>query len=206
MKNIFEILANLGVEVPENLHDDLEKAVNENYKTVSEVNKKIGKLEAERDGFKTRAETAENTLKGFDGVDVDTIKKDLETYKQKAADAEKDFNQKIYERDFKDALTAKLNDVKFSSEYARKAVEAEIISKKLQLDNGKILGIDDVISSIKERDPSAFVTDNDEHKARFTKSDKSGGGKQYSSRDEIMAIKDSAERQTAIANNLELFE
>ena len=113
MKNIFEILANLGVEVPENLHDDLEKAVNENYKTVSEVNKKIGKLEAERDGFKTRAETAETTLKGFDGVDVDTIKKDLETYKQKAADAEKDFNQKIYERDFKDALTAKLNDVKF---------------------------------------------------------------------------------------------
>ena len=63
-----------------------------------------------------------------------------------------------------------------------------------------------MISSIKERDPSAFVTDNDEHKARFTKSDKSGGGKQYSSRDEIMAIKDSAERQTAIANNLELFE
>lgn len=205
MKNIFEILTENGIEVSEEVHGAIEKAVNENYKTVAEVNKKIGKLETERDGFKERAETAETTLKNFDDIDVEAIKGELESYKQKMADAEADYNKKIYERDFKDALTAKLGGYKFSSESARKAIESEILSKELKLDNGKILGFDDVMATIKERDAAAFVTEADENKARFTTSDKPTG-KQYTSTKDIMAIKDPVERQQAIANNINLFE
>ena len=205
MKNIFDILAENGIEVSEDAKTAINKSVNENYKTIAEVDKKIGKLETERDGYKNRAETAEETLKGFENVDVEAIKGELETYKQKAANAESEYNKKIYERDFNDALKAEMEKIKFSSDYARKAVETEIREKGLKLDNGKILGFSDAMNALREKDASAFVTENDENKARFTDGHKPSG-KQYASKKDIMAIRDPVERQEAIANNISLFE
>ena len=59
MQNIIEILKSNGIEVPEDKVATINKAVAENYKTVSEVEKKTSKLESERDSWKDRAETAE---------------------------------------------------------------------------------------------------------------------------------------------------
>lgn len=204
MKNIFDILSENGVELAEDKKEGFEKSFNENYKTISEVTKKLGKLETERDGYKERAETAEDTLKGFENVDIDTIKAELETYKKRAADAEADYNKKIYERDFRDALKTGLDGYKFSSESAKKAIEAEILEKGLKLDNGKILGFADAMNAIKERDASAFVSEAEENKAYFTSADKPAG-KKYASKDDIMAIKNTSERYAAIEANKELF-
>lgn len=82
----------------------------------------------------------------------------------------------------------------------------EIKEKGLKLENGKILGLNDLIDSIKERDASAFV-DDDDPPAHFTavlNHDKSG--KKYKDKDEIMKIKDASERQAAIAANMNLFQ
>ena len=53
--------------------------------------------------------------------------------RKKAEDAEKEFNAKIYDRDFSDALKAALDDVKFSSEAAKKSVMADIKEAGLKL-------------------------------------------------------------------------
>ena len=58
MQNIIEILKSNGIDVPEDKVATINKAVAENYKTVSEVEKKTSKLESERDSWKERAETA----------------------------------------------------------------------------------------------------------------------------------------------------
>lgn len=211
MKNVIDILKGLGIEVPADKTDDLNKQVSENYKTISEFEKKLGKAESERDGLKEQLETAKNTLKGFDGVDLATIQADLEKYKQQAENAEKDFKDKLYQRDFDDALKAKLDGVKFSSEAARRAVTAEIREAGLKLVNGEIMGLGDLLGQIQEKDASAFVDEQQEQlengKARFTDKLNNGGSgqKKYASWREVMDIKDATERQAAIAANQNLF-
>ena len=211
MQNIEAILAELGIEVPSDKKGDLTKKVSENYVTKAEHEKKIGKTETERDNWKSKAETAEETLKKFDGVDLETMQTELNNWKQKAETAAKDYEQKIYERDFSDALKTELESVKFSSDAAKRAVMAEIKESGLKLKDGKILGLSDLIGQIKERDASAFVDEKQEQArqqaARFTVpgTGKSTGGSGTTTKKDIMSIKDPTERQAAIAENLGLF-
>ena len=78
MQNIEEILKANGVELTEEQSTAIKKAVAENYKTVAEVEKKVGKLEAERDNYKEQLDTANETLKKFDGVDAEGMKKQID--------------------------------------------------------------------------------------------------------------------------------
>lgn len=210
MQNIEAILAELGIEVPSDKKGDLTKKVSENYVTKAEHEKKIGKAETERDNWKSKAETAEETLKKFDGVDLETMQTELNNWKQKAETAAKDYEQKIYERDFSDALKTELESVKFSSDAAKRAVMSEIKESGVKLKDGKIIGLSDVINQIKERDASAFVDEQQQkaqqQAARFTVpgTGRSTGSTTTTKKD-IMSIKDPTERQAAIAENLSLF-
>lgn len=213
MQNIIEILKGFGIEVPADKTDALNAEVAKNYRTIADYNKqtaKTTKAEQERDGYKEQLDTANETLKGFEGVDLTTIQSDLATWKKKAEDAEKDFAAKIYARDFDDALKTEMENVKFSSEAAKRAVMAEIRDAKLNLKDGKILGLNDLIEQIKTKDASAFVDEQQQNlennKAKFTSSMGSGNqGKGTITKADIMKIKDASERQAAIAQHLDLF-
>lgn len=204
MKNIAEICKEFGFEVPADKLADFNKAVSENYITKAEHEKKLGKTETERDTWKQKAETAEETLKGFDGVDLKTMQENLETYKKKAEAAEKEYAEKIAARDFEDALKAEMEGYKFSSEAAKRAVMAEIRDAGLKVKDGKILGLADMVESIKKSDATAFV-DEGNPPAKFTGPLKNDPSKKYSNKAEILAIKDASERQAAIAQHLNLF-
>lgn len=209
MQNIEAILTELGIEVPADKKENLTKKVAENYITKAEHEKKLGKVETDRDTWKEKAETAETTLKGFEGVDLDTMQKELSDWKKKAEDAEKDAQAKLYERDFADALKTEFEGIKFSSEAAKRAIMAEVKDAGLKLKDGKILGLNDLITQMKEKDASAFVDDEQikaqQNAARFTQpiGKQNQGGNM--TKEQIEAIKDTSERKAAIANNLHLF-
>jgi hypothetical protein len=210
MQKLIETLKSFGIDIPEDKQADVKKALSEHYKNAGEVSKKLSNAESERDNWKSRAETAEATLKKFDGIDPENIKTELDTWKQKAADAEKDFNDKIYERDFADALKSALEEVKFSSEAAKKAVMADIKAAGLKLKDGKILGLNDLLDQMKEDDASAFVDDDQQtamqNQARFTTGITHNNKPGKMTKADIMNIKDAGERQAAIASNMSLFE
>ncbi len=148
--------------------DQIKYVFAENGKDIAAEKKRADTAEKDRDSWKNRAETAENTLKGFEGKDFDAIQKDRDEWKQKAETAEADYKQQIYDRDFSDALSTAMESYKFSSDYAKTAVMAEIKSAGLKLLDGKIIGLNDMIESIKAKDASAFVTESQEEKAKFT--------------------------------------
>lgn len=209
MQNIIEICKEFGMEIPAEKQSELTKKVAENYVTKAEHEKKIGKLETDRDTWKEKAETAETTLKGFEGVDLETMKRDLAEWQKKAADAEKNAQAQIYERDFADALKTELESVKFTSESAKRDVMSQIKAAELNLKDGKILGLSDLIEQIKKTDASAFVDEQQERleagRARFTTAQKPGSGAKTMTRDDILAIKDPHERQSKIAEHIDLF-
>lgn len=180
MQNIEAILTELEIEVPAEKKTELTKKVLENYVTKGEYDKKVNRLESDRDTWKEKAETAETTLKSFDGVDVEGMKQSIADWKAKAEKAEQDAKEQLYQRDFADALKTELESVKFSSEAAKKAIMAEIKEAGLTMKNGKILGLNDLIEQMKKEDASAFVDDNQQkaqqNAAKFTTSVQKGSG------------------------------
>lgn len=140
----------------------------ENGKDLKKTQKENETLTSERDNWKQRAETAEGTLKGFEGKDFDAIQKERDDWKEKAEKAKSEYEKQIYDRDFADVLAASIDSIKFSSEYAKNAVMAEIKAAGLKLVDGKIIGLNDMIDNIKSKDASAFVTEEQENMAVFT--------------------------------------
>ena len=180
----------------------------ENGKALSKLQDENKKLKEDTETLKKRAESAEETLKGFEGKDFDAMTKEIADWKKKAEESEAEYKKQIYERDFNDVLKAETEGIKFTSESAKKAVLNEIRNAGLKLSNGKILGLSDLIGQIKETDAGAFVNEEKEEaekgKAKFTKPmGGSDGGKL--SKDDIMKIKDANERQKAISEHIELF-
>lgn len=155
--DIFEMLKEAGVEIPADKKDAFNKEFRKTYKSDGEIKKVMEKLEQEIGDWKQKAESAEEILKKFEGIDPAEIQKELENYKQKAADAEKEYAEKIAQRDFEDALKAEMENYKFTSEAAKKSVMADIREAGLKLKDGKILGLSDLLDQMKEKDATAFV-------------------------------------------------
>ena len=180
MQKLIETLKSFGIEVPEDKQADVKRALSEHYKNAGEVTRTLSKVEGERDTWKERAETAEATLKSFDGVDVDGMKQSIADWKAKAEKAEQDAKEQLYQRDFADVLKTELESVKFSSEAAKKAIMAEIKEAGLTMKNGKILGLSDLLEQMKKEDASAFVDESQQkaqqNAARFTTSIQKGSG------------------------------
>ena len=180
MQKLIETLKSFGIEVPEDKQADVKRTLSEHYKNAGEVTRILSKVEGERDTWKERAETAEATLKSFDGVDVDGMKQSIADWKAKAEKAEQDAKEQLYQRDFADVLKTELESVKFSSEAAKKAIMAEIKEAGLTMKNGKILGLNDLLEQMKKEDASAFVDESQQkaqqNAARFTTSIQKGSG------------------------------
>lgn len=114
MKNIFEIMKEYGLEVPEDKKKDFEKAVLENYKTMTDYDNQTKKLDAANDTIKandTAMKDLQTKLDGFKDVDVSGLNqriKDLETEK---ANIQKDYDAKISDRDFNDLVKESISAV-----------------------------------------------------------------------------------------------
>lgn len=153
---------------------------------VTALEKSVSGLTAERDDLRGRLQTAETTLKSFDGIDPANIKKEVEDWKQKAQTAEKDYNAKIAQRDQRDWLKAKFDEYKVNSPYARRQLESECMSDEsgLTWKDGAFFGFDDFMKSAKEKDASLYLTAEEQEaeteKANaptFTKNTNTQGGK-----------------------------
>ncbi len=211
MKKLIETLRSLGIEVPEDKESEVKKKLSEYYKNVAEVEKTTKNLETDRDAWKERAENAEGILKKFEGIDPEKVQAELSDWKRKAEDAEKDYVEKLAQRDFEDALKEEIGGYKFTSEAAKRAVIADIREAGLKVNDGKILGLSDFIAQIKEKDSSAFVDEQQEaleqNRARFAQPmNQNTGSIKKMTRDDILGIKDRSERLRSIAENLSEFQ
>lgn len=204
--NIIEKLKTFNVEIT----SEMEKAFSGDFLSEKEVEKKLSKLQTENESLKERAETAEETLKGFEGKDFDTITKERDEWKKKAEDAEKEYSAREAEREKRSLIEEAMTGIEFTSESAKKAITAQIY-EGVSVKNGKLIGFNDLLEDAKKNDASAFVDKEqqnlEQNKAKFTDKMNNQGGKSGTmTKDEIMQIKDRGERQAAIAKNLSLFQ
>lgn len=174
--DFMEILKKYGLEVPADKVEAFKKEFVENYKSVTELEKKntrIAALEEDKKALEERLKTANETISGFEDADIEGLKQQIADYNKKLKETEEQHKKEIEQRDFKDALTEAMKEVEFTSEYAKKSVMAEIEAAGLKLIDGKIIGLNDLLEAIKEKDKAAFVDKEQEQleqgKAKFTK-------------------------------------
>lgn len=107
MKNIFKIMEEFGLELPEDKKKDFEKAVNENYKTVADYDKQKEKLTAAEGTIKVNDSALEDLkkqLEGFKDVDVSALNNRISELEKERDTLKEDYQTKIADRDFQDIL------------------------------------------------------------------------------------------------------
>lgn len=175
----------------------------ENGKDIGKIQKKLDDATAELEKEKGRADTAEETLKKFDGVDVEAIKTELADWQKKAKDAEADYNKKIADRDFNDMLKEAIDSAKGIN---HKAIKALLDMDALKSSKNQKEDVASAIKALTEAEDSKMLFKAEEskpapHFTSITKSNANNG----MTKESIMQIKDTAERQKAISENRGLF-
>lgn len=131
-----------------------------NGKDIEKHKKQITTLEGERDALKTQFDTANATLKKFEGIDPQQIQQELQTYKTQAEEAEKRYTRELTQRDQKDWIGKKLDEYGVTSPYARRQLTSDIMAESsgLSWKDGAYFGFDDFMKSAKEKDKGLYQT------------------------------------------------
>lgn len=113
MKNIFEIMKEYGIDMPEDKKKDFEKSVLENYKTVADYNKQVESLNKANDTIKsndTAMKELQDKLDAFKDADVTELKNTIAGLEKDKTRIEDEYKDKMAKRDFddliKDAITS----------------------------------------------------------------------------------------------------
>ena len=115
MKNIFEIMKEYGLEVPDDKKKDFEKVVLENYKTVTDYDNQTKKLETADATIKandTAIAELKKQLEGFKDVDVTALNQRITDLESEKENIKKEYDDKIADRDFNDILKDSIAVVK----------------------------------------------------------------------------------------------
>ena len=100
MKNIETILKEAGITLTEEQSSSITKAVEENYKPIADWQKQHDKVQ----NLTEQLDTAKETLKKFNGIDADGLKKQVEDLQKELEDKDTEYQEKIADRDFQDML------------------------------------------------------------------------------------------------------
>lgn len=196
--NIVEKLKSLGVEIT----TDIEKTFSGEFLSEKEVEKKLGKVQAENETLKERLATAEETLKGFEGKNFDEITRERDEWKKKAEESEKNHNEKMAELEKQELLKEAFAEIEFTSNSAKKAIMKQI-ADGVTVKNGKLIGFNDLLEDAKKNDASAFAdkkTDTPRITSTTVNNNNSNNG--VLTKKDIDGIKDTRDRQKAIAESI----
>lgn len=128
---------------------------------MAEYGKTTQGLREERDNLKSQLSDANNEIKSYKDMDIDSIKKSADDWKTKYEEMEA--NQKAEkEKSVREERTnAFFNDVKFASESAKAGVIAQFNSKDFKYDeeSKKFLGASEWLKELQEKDSGAFLSE-----------------------------------------------
>lgn len=157
MKNIFEIMKEYGLELPEDKKKDFEAAVLENYKTISDYNNQKAALDAAGEKLKT----TEETMKGLNGkleeykdVDVSELRKKIEDLTEDLKQKDAEYQKQMADRDFEDLLKDSISQAKGRN---AKAITALLDVEKLKESKNQKDDVAAALKALSEQEDSKML-------------------------------------------------
>lgn len=153
-----EFLKNLDIGDGAKLSDAAIDAIMAEYgKAKNASDQTIQTLTTERDGLRGQLSDANVTIQSYKDMDIDGIKRKAEEWERKYDTDTKKLKADLEAAEYGHMVKDAASGLQFSSESARRAFVADLTAKKLPLQDGKLLGLDDFVSAYKESDPNAFA-------------------------------------------------
>lgn len=145
MQNYEQILAELGIEVPEDKKSDLKKKMSGNYKTVADYDKQVKK----KDEYKISLDDVQTRLAELEKEDVDGLKDKITTLTQELADEKEARAKEAKQTELRDKVKDFLSDKKFVNAITEDSIRSQMI-QKLEEENGK--NAEDVFKELTTKD------------------------------------------------------
>lgn len=120
---------------------------------------KFDAMQTERDTFRTQLETANTTIQSYKDMDIDGIKQSAKDWETKYNADTQMLRDKLADMEYGHTVETAVAGLKFTSTAAKKAFVADLTAKKLTVQDGKLLGLDDFVNAYKQSDPSAFASE-----------------------------------------------
>jgi hypothetical protein len=113
------------------------------------------------DKLKSQLSDANNEIKSYKDMDIDSIKKSAEDWETKYNDLVKEQNDAKEKSIREERTNTFFNDVKFASESAKAGVIAQFNAKDFKYDeeSKKFLGASEWLKELQEKDRGAFLSD-----------------------------------------------
>ena len=180
MKNIYEILTEIGVEVPEEKKSDFDKSFGGNYKTIVDYQKQKEKLDTANQSIKELNET----IKGYEGTDetIKTLQGKVEAYEQAEADRVQAEKDRKADEEMNARITETIGEVEFINEFTKNSIY-QAIKDGVKADSTK--GVKSIFEELTKDKEGIFK--NPQDPINLPKGD--GGGKPNSADEEYLAKK-----------------
>lgn len=157
MKNILQILKELGVEVPAEKESALNAAVAENYKTVADYGKQKEKLDEANEKLKANdaaMKELQTKLDAFRDADVSGLKQQIADLEKKNGEIEEDFRKRLADRDFDDLVKEGITAAKGRN---AKAITALLDVEKLKTSKNQKEDIAAALKALTEAEDSKML-------------------------------------------------
>ncbi|WP_087064153.1 phage scaffolding protein [Intestinibacillus massiliensis] len=152
----------------------IEAIMAEHGKAKTALDNQVSALTTERDTLKTQLGEANEAIKGFEKLDIDGIKAKANEWESKYNTDMQTLKDQLAAKEYGFSVKEAASGLKFSSESARKAFVADLTAKKLPVQDGKLLGLEDFVKAYQADDPNAFEPDGSEPAPRVV--GKTSGG------------------------------
>lgn len=139
----------------------LDQILDENGRDVEAQKNTIAALTTERDTLKAQLETANNEIQSFKDMDIDGIQRKAAEWENRYTSETQALKEQLAAVEYGHCVKDAVSTLRFSSESAKKAFVTELTAKKLPVQEGKLLGLDDYVKSYRQSDPGAFLPEND---------------------------------------------
>lgn len=152
MKNIYEILAEYDLKIPEDKKKEFDKTWKENYRTKAEYDNAV----RQRDGYKSDLDDVNKKLDAFKDVDVADLQNQISTLKDDLKKKDEDYAAKEADRVFMDVLK---ESIKTAGGRNEKAVMALLDIDTLKESKNQGEDIKKALDAAKESDAYLFGKD-----------------------------------------------
>lgn len=120
---------------------------------------KFDKKDMELKAVKKQLGEANDTIKSYEDMDIDGIKKSVGEWQKKYEDETTELKQQLAAKETEFAARSYLAHFKFADPLAEEVIFGKFMEKKFARENDKFLGADDFMAEMKKDHPSFFVPD-----------------------------------------------
>lgn len=152
---LIKLIKSLFPDLTAEQEKQIEAELGKEFKSLADYTK----LETELTSTKEQLKTAGETLKSFEGQDIEKIQQSAKDWEEKYNSDTAKLQEELNKLQLDSAADKFLATQQFASDRVKNSVKADLLGKEFKLEDGKFIGADTWLAELKKSEPSAFSAD-----------------------------------------------